>query len=309
MKVASALTLLALTACAHRVPPQRPSAVLYDDLLRLVTVEAAAGWDIDRLEVASLLGPALMSVCQTTPAAQLELAGWLEAEIARAGGPVDEAWRRAGKDRDAVRDVVELDRVRQVLTAAVDASATDCPYWAEGRDDFRGRQISLDRWQLSGGGGGKGIVVAQAGQRDLNFGGAGRLLLGRTFGLRHALYAGVELGASASFPRDASGERSALRLGLDLVTPVVYRRTFLNTYAEVEAGYLLHGTEGTATSPAELTHGLHLGVSFGGRATRTRLVFPGAALGLSVERAFADGDIPALTMVKLGLRVALDWDL
>jgi len=309
VKSVAALAVVALSSCAHRVPPQRPSAVLYDDLLRLVSVEAAAGWDIDRLEVAGLLSPALMSVCQATPSAQLELAGWLETEIAAAGGPVDEAWRRAGKDRDAVRGLVELDRVRQVLVAAIDASATDCPFWAEAHDDFRGRQISLDRWQLSGGGGGKGIVVSQGGRTDVNFGGAGRLLIGRTFGLRHALYVGGEIGGSASFPRDAAGDRSSLQLAVDLLTPVVYRRTFLNTYAELEAGYLLHGTEATATLPAEIAHGMHLGVSFGGRATRTRLVFPGAALGLSFERTFGSGDVPPLTMLKLGLRVALDWDL
>jgi hypothetical protein len=305
----AALALVAVGCGAGRVPPARPTRVLYDDLRRLVSVQAAAGWDIDRLEVESLLDSALMSVCGATTTAQLDLAAWLEVEIARAGGDVPSAWRRAGKRASAVKDLVELDRIRQVLLAAIDAAPADCPYWAEGRDDFRGRQISLDRWQLSFGGGGKAIAVAQGGARDLNFGGAGRALLGRTFGTAHGLYVGGEVGASASFPRDDAGERGALRLGLDLVVPVVYRRTFLTTYVEAEAGYLVHGTEPTENMPTELDHGFHVGAAFGARSTRKRLVFPGVALGASYERTFGDGDTPPLHMFKLGMRVAIDWDL
>jgi hypothetical protein len=33
------------------------------------------------------------------------------------------------------------------------------------------------------------------------------------------------------------------------------------------------------------------------------------ALGASYERTFGDGDTPPLHMFKLGMRVAIDWDL
>jgi hypothetical protein len=100
------------------------------------------------------------------------------------------------------------------------------------------------------------------------------------------------------------GERTALELGIDLVTPLVYRRTLTNTYLELEAGWLGHATE---DDWGAFDHGVHVGAAFGGRALRTRFLFPGAAFGVSWERTFLDG--PDVTSVKVGLRVAFDLDL
>lgn len=299
-----ALALTPLAACARPRPTQPTVAALHGDLERLIDVQAAAGWDIDRLEVEELLSPALMSVCEVPPARRDELAAWLADAIATRGGPVDHAWRAAGRDRGAVAELVRLDRMAQVLDAAIRAAPADCPFWAEASDDFGGRQISRDRWQVSFGGGGKGIVVNRDGETDLNFGGAGRLLLGRTFGTEHGVYLGAEFGGTASFPREAGtdGERGALVLGIDLVTPLVYRRTFVNSYVEVEAGYLGQTTE---EDLADWRHGLHLGAAIGARATRARLFFPGAAFGVGLERLPSEDT----TVVKVGLRAALDWDL
>jgi hypothetical protein len=118
------------------------------------------------------------------------------------------------------------------------------------------------------------------------------------------LYVGGELGASAFFPKDAMGERGALKLGADLVTPIVYRYTLTNAYFEVEGGYLGHATEEDWTA---IGHGIHFGIAVGGRALRQRIVFPGLAVGLSWERVFQPGD--DLTVLKLGARVAFDLDL
>ncbi|MEZ4366033.1 MAG: hypothetical protein R2939_07070 [Kofleriaceae bacterium] len=295
----------AVAACSRLPPPAHPTtAALYGDLQRLVTIQAAAGWDVDRLEYEDLLAPALMSLCRVPVERRRELAAWLADEIGRRGGAVDDAWRQAGKDLDRVGTLLELTRIDGLLALAT-ASAADCPFWLEPDDAFAGRQISRDRWQVSVGGGGKGTVVRRDGQTDVNFGGAGRLLLGRTFGTTHGLYAGLELGGSASFPRDeVDGERGALKLALDLVTPIVYRHTLVNSYWEAEAGYLARTTEDEVGT---FEHGLHLGVAVGGRATRARLFFPGAALGVSYERLGSGDD--AATLLKIGLRVALDWDL
>lgn len=294
-----------LIGCARNVPPTRPAAALYRDLERLVTVTAAGGWGLDRREVDALLPAALDSLCRVEPLQREALRAWLDVEIERAGGPVESAWRRRGKKLGKVSDLLRLTRIRAVLGHAIVQADQDCPFWLEPDEGFAGRQISDDRFQLSFGGGGKAIAVVQGDRTDLNFGGAGRLLFGRTFGSRAGVYVGAELGASASFPKDDLGERSSLLFGFDLVTPVVYRHTLTNTYLEAEAGWVGHVTEDDLT---KIDHGVHVGVAFGGRATRRRFLFPGAALGLSYERTDSD-DAPPLHAVKLGFRVAFDWDL
>lgn len=306
MRAAGVAVVAVIAAgCARRLPPQTPTAALYRDLERLVSVEATAGWSIDRLEVEGLLPAALDSVCRVDAVDRATLLAWVDTEITRAGGPLEDAWRRAGKQMSEVEHLLTLTRIRLVLDHAMTAAPADCPFWIEPDPAFAGRQISDDRWQLSFGGGGKGIVVIQGGRSDLNAGGAGRVLLGRTFGVHGGLYLGVEAGASASFPKDDSGTRSGLVLGFDTVVPLVYRYRLVNTYLEVEAGWLGHVTEEALET---VDHGLHVGVAFGGRATRTRFLFPGAALGVSYERTFPD-DGPSLNMVKIGFRVAFDWDL
>lgn len=300
----AALALLALAGCASTLPPERPNAALYRDLERLVSVAGTAGWGIDRLEVEGLLAPALDSVCRVEPIRRRELLAWLDTQIARNGGPVEDAWRRSGKRLRRVKTLLTLTRIRLVLEHADVQADADCPFWIEPDEDFAGRQISDDRWTLSGGGGGKAMSVIQGDQLDLNFGGAGRLLVGRTFG-SNALYTGGEIGASASFPKDETGMRVGLVLGIDVVIPLVYRRTFVNSYLELEAGWLGHGTEEDTST---IDQGFHTGVAFGGRATRTRFFFPGAAFGVSYERTFPkDGD--PLHAIKVGLRVAFDVDL
>ena len=302
-----ALALVTLAACARTLPADRASASLYRDLERLVTLTEAAGWDIDRLELEALLPETLASVCRVDRARRAELLTWLDHEIVRRGGPVEDAWRRRGKRLSQVSDLLTLTRVRLTLDQAMTAADGDCPFWVEPDQDFAGRQISDGRWQVSFGGGGKAIGVRQGGRTDLNAGGAGRLLVGRVLGTRAALYTGLEIGPSASFPKDEAGMRSSLVIGVDVVAPVVYRHTFTNAFAEAEAGWLGASTE---QDLGDLRHGIHLGAAVGARAARARWLFPGAALGASWERTFPREDQgEARTTIKIGLRVVFDLDL
>lgn len=296
------LCTIALTACARRPAPQDPTPrALFRDLERQVTVTAATGWGVDRLEIEGMLESTLDSVCRTDPLARRSLARWLDDTILQLGGPVEEAWRARGKDLGKVEDLLVLTRVK-LLLARAEEMANDCPFWIEPESPFRGRQVSESKYQLSFGGGGKGIVVRQGGEVDLSAGGAGRLLIGRAFTEGHALYAGLEGGASASFPKDEMGERTSLVLGVDLVAPLVYRRTLTSAYFELEGGWLGRATEQDWNA---IDHGLHVGVAVGARALRTRFLFPGAALGFSYERTFGDD----VTLLKVGARVAFDLDL
>ena len=286
-------------ACGGAVPPPTDSAALHRDLERLVELADAEGWSIDRVEVEEALPPALESVCRTTSTARLQLRDWLDAQIAAKGGDVEAVYKQRGNDLGNVSELLTLTRVRMLLQRSIEVSDADCPFWLRENPKFRGRQILDDRWFLSLGGGGKGIVVQQAGQADLNFGGAGRLLIGRGFGPHATLLAGLELGGSAAFPKGADGERGDLAVSVDIVAPLVYRHRRVNSYWELEAGYIAHTPEDTF-DPA---HGFHLGASLGGTASRRRWIFPGAAFGISYERVADDN---TLHFIKLGFRVAID---
>jgi len=298
-------TLLA-TACARTLPPDPSSAALYRDLQRIVGLQTTAGWQIDRVEIEGILPAALMSLCRVEPESRARLLRWLDERIAALGGPVEDAYANRGHKLSRVKALLAETRIRMALARAMEAAAEDCPFWLEPKPGFRGRQISDDRWQLSLGGGGKGILVSQGGEQDIHFGGAGRILFGRAIGDRWSLYAGAEAGASASFPRDDEGGRGALVLGVDVVAPVVARFRFVNSYVEAEAGYLARVTEDQHAP----VHGMHVGAAVGGRATRTRWFFPGAAFAVSYERTFpraSQGE--PLQTVKIGFRVAFDLNL
>lgn len=304
MKLWILLALLLLSACGKRPGPTQPTErVLFRDLERLVTVAATTGWGIDRLEIENMLETTLDSTCRVDPLTRRSLATWLTSEIEKRGGPVDKAWRERGKKLSKVDDLLVLTRI-QMLLARAEEVAHECPFWIEPEDHFRGRQISERKFQLLFSGGGKGIAIAQGNDVDISAGGAGRLLLGRMFEGGHGFFAGIEIGGSAAFPKDAMGMRTALELAADIVFPLVVRRTFTNSYIEFEGGYLTRTTERDWSA---YDHGIHVGVSFGARSLRQRFVFPGVAFGISYERILLDGD--DLRMIKVGARVALDLDL
>ena len=285
-----------------RLPaPKGPTeAALFHDLERQVSVASAIGWGPDKLEIEGIVKATLDSTCRVHPLARRSLATWLDDELRLRGTP-EAAWRAHGKDLSKVDELLALVRIQKLLARAEEL-AVDCPFWIEPEDDFRGRQISTQRWQIVAAAGGKGIAVHQHDRDDLSFGGAGRVLFGRAFSEENALYAGVELGASAAFPKDAMGTRTGLVIGIDVVTPLVYRHTLTNTYWELEGGFLARTNE---ADWSKIDPGVHAGVTFGGRALRQRWVFPGAAFGVSIERTFDDD----VTLVKVGGRVTFDIDL
>lgn len=296
--------LIVALGCAQTLPPEPAASALYRDLQRLVTLRSAIGWQIDRFEIEALMPEVLMSVCQTEPRAREALIFWLDARIKTLGGPVADAYRSRGKKLGNVSELVELTRIRDTLKAAGQYTPADCPFWLEATPGFAGRQISDDRWQLSFGGGGKAILVDQQGQSDVNFGGAGRLLVGRTMGPQWGFYTGADFGGNAGFPKDSGGDRSKLVLTVDAVVPLVMRYRLVNTYLEAEVGYFAHATE---EDWGDVGHGAHVGMAVGARSSKVRWFFPGAAFGISYDRTFEDGgDYHAL---KVGFRVAVDVDL
>lgn len=290
--------------CAESLPPTSSGRALYGDLQRMVRWRSAQGWSVDRLALSAVEGDALESTCRTPAPDRDVLLGWLDSEIVRRGGPVEEAWRRAGKNLAAVAELLELTRIRMVLAAAAGSAPADCPFWLTPDEPFRGRQIADDRWQLTLEGGGKGILLRSEGELDISAGGAGRVLVGRTFGSRLAVLTGVELGGGAELRPNGDGERGVV-FAFDVVVPAVLRWRMVSTYLEAEAGYLAHWTE----RDQGVVSGVHLGAAFGFKALRQRWIVPGLAIGIAYERTLPGDDRPVLELFKIGLRVTLDFDL
>ena len=298
------LSLCALPGCSRTLPPRPTQAALYRDLQRLVTLAEAAGWGIDRYEIEAMLPTALMSVCQVPPEDAHALELWLDTRIAALGGPVDVAYEKRKRKLSRISTLLETVRIRDTLRAALMTASSDCPFWLRADEQFAGRQISDDRWQISLGGGGQGHLVRQGDINDIQFGGAGRALLGRNLGDRFSLYAGLEVGGSASVPKGADGDRTNLVVAVDLVAPVVLRYRLVNTFVELEGGYLARATE---DDWRRISHGFHLGAAVGARTERVRWFFPGAVFGIGYDRV-EDGGV-LRNAVKLGVRVIVDIDL
>lgn len=288
-----------LVACGGALPAAQDSAALYRDLERLVEVAQREGWEIDRKEVQGLEADALLSVCQTSSEGRLVLASWLDGRIADMGGPVEQAYARAGNDVKAIEDLLSLSRIRMLLRLSLDAAPADCPFWLHPSPGFKGEQLLDDRFILSIGGGAKGVLVTQAGNDELNFGGAGRVLVGHGFGRHATLFTGFELGGSAGFPENVSGERTGPVIAIDFVAPLVYRHRLVNTYLEAEAGYVAHLTRGEI----DPTHGIHVGIAIGASRSRVRWLFPGLAFGIGYNRISEDRP---LHLLKLGFRITFD---
>lgn len=280
-------------------------AGLYRDLERLVTLSNAAGWGIDRYEVEDLLPEALASACQVPERERRALLDWLDARILEAGGPVEVAYRERGRDLDEVGRLLELTRIKLVLAEANLRARAECPFWVEPSPLPRPRQLLDDHWVLSFGGGGQGIGVVQGGDLDFRAGGAGRLTVGRAFGPRWMLSAGLEGGALAAFPKNEMGQRENLVLGVDASLPVVLRYRLVNSYLEIEAGYAAQVRE-SADGIGDPVSGVQAGFSVGAQGARRRFILPGAAFGVTVQRTFPGEGEPPLWVLKAGLRVAID---
>ena len=289
-----------VSGCLQTLPKHTATKSLYRDLQRMVGLNTVVGWEIDRVEYRELLSDALMSVCRVPVDKRADLVSWLDARIIKLGGPVETAYEKRGRKLAKVQTLLELTRIRGLLTTTMAAAKKDCPFWIRPNDNFRGRQLTDNRWLLSLGGGGKAIGVVRNGTAALSGGGAGRLLFGRAFGSRWTILAGGEFGGSGEFPRE-QGVEDGVVLSLDLVTPLVIRYRFVNAYVELEAGYLYRFTDASEGSAS----GGHIGIAFGGRASRRRIVFPGAVFGVALERTFPKLG-KGITLIKIGFRAVID---
>ena len=300
--ITTVFVALATLACARNLPADKSAAALHRDLHRIVSMTAVVGWSIDRTEYEQMLPTALQSVCRISPDKRTMLLAWHDQRIAEMGGPLEQAYQKRGRKLSRVKALLEMTRIRTLLARSIETAEADCPFWLEPSDVFRSRQTTDDRWLVSAGGGGKFIVLNSGGDTNINAGGAGRLLVGRTIGTRFSILGGLEIGGSGGRAEETADGTRELYFAIDAVAPLIMRYHMLNSYLEIEGGPMYR----IAENVDDPTPGIHGGIAIGGRTSRQRWIFPGVVFGLALERTFANpGDEP-ITMFKLGFRAELD---
>jgi len=297
----AALAALLLGGCMGL--PRRPAErALYVDTRKVVEVNERLGWEIDRHEIADAVPTLLPSVCQTEPEARLGLGRWLAARIVEEGGSAEARYRDNGHDLEEVRHLLRLERTRDLLEAAAEASAEDCPFWLEPDSDFPGRHGSARRFTLVLESiGGAGLVIRGD---DVALGGTGGGRVLGSFGLgdRLALAVGGEVGVVAAFPEDADGNRTLVGNFAGAV-PVLLRLRNSLSVVDLEAAPVFRYSGGHLRSP-----GARLSIGYGLSALRGGGFMPHALLWIGYEwQPPRDGN-PAEHSLRLGTKVGLNWD-
>lgn len=227
------LALITLAGCAT-LPSDPVEAALYMDLRKGTDLGDDSGWHVDRLELESEAEEALHSACQVDRTARTHLDSWLTGQIAFAGGPAEEQYRKNGGDFDAVEDALDYERVRAILRYAEAHASDDCPFWLEVDPEFRGVQGDSDRFVLLAESGAFGSVVFEGSEVAIGGGGSGRLLFGHGFGPQITLALGGEIGGTGAFVDDPDGDGRALVTTFTAATPLLLRVTHFSRLYDFE---------------------------------------------------------------------------
>jgi len=190
------------------VPDHPVEGALYNDLHTLVVTRERIDWSVDRVELEKLGGAVLRSACAVAPSRRAALRGWLTARLEAAGGSAEAAWVAAGRDLEAVREVLTLARVRMALDYAEARAEADCPFWLPVEPDFAGVHAAQRRFVLHAESMGSAQILVTEGDASLGGHGLLRILPGVGLSDRLTLAMGVESGVSSTFPRDGDGRRA-----------------------------------------------------------------------------------------------------
>lgn len=278
------------------------------DVRKIVEVQAAAGWKIDRYEYEKMMPDTLLSVCRTTDETRSLAIATLEREVKKLGGPLDEALRQNGNKIGKLKPLLFATRVAYTLKEAVRRAPSECPMWVTPERTFRSVQTGVDRFTLTVEGGGMGLLQYSAVHPKgtlgwtLGGGGGGRLLLGRGFGHEWSVRTGVEVSVIALVQRDKNS--TSLPLQFNGAVPLILRYTDISWHYNFEVAPLAMFTE----SDPGLRYGFRVGLMIGISALQVRSFIPWAGVGGAAE-VFPEADGRS-TLVNLrgGVRAGLDWD-
>ncbi|MGZ3422519.1 MAG: hypothetical protein ACXVEF_25520 [Polyangiales bacterium] len=294
------LSLAVSTAGPARADPRSSDDLafeaLIEDLERIIEVQQAGSWRIDRYEIEDMMPAALMTVCKIPPQVRKRAIAYYERKIREQGGPIEEAWKR-DKDLDHHKLLLFYTRVRALLVAADARSATDCPVYLAPERDFHGWQSDAHRWALNVETGGLLQLRRSGGHWTYGGGGLVRLLVSRGF-TRHSLLFGPEFAGGAMLRVGAEG----FVVNYFPAFPVVLRIHDRSWHYDVEvAPVALFQADDIRRS-----FGFRFGLSTGTQARRTRGVIPWAGIAFAYE-TYPSGARPAAQFIRGGFRFGIIW--
>lgn len=302
-----AATCPALTAHADEELERSADNLLFD-LQKVVELQQASGWKIDRYEYEEMMPDALLSVCRATEALRAHAQGRISAEVLALGGPLEQALPSVDYDVSELEPLLFATRVEQTLAEAIRRAPAECPVWIRPVPEFRSLQTGVDRFTLTFEGGGTALIqyaprpAPGTSALTLGGGGGGRLLVGRGFSHVWSVRAGAEFGAAALVRRGQVG--TSLPLQFLGAIPVVVRYTDVSWHynAEVAALGLVEEEGGS------LRYGARAGVMLGISTLQVRSFIPWVGFGAAVELFPEAAGRPTLMNVKGGVRAGVDWD-
>lgn len=273
-----------------------PFEALTEDLERLVEIQQAGSWRIDRYEIEDMMPAALMTVCKIPKQVRVRAIAYYDRKIGEEGGPLEEAWKR-DKELSHHKTLLFYTRVRALLQAADERAATECPVYLAPEPDFHGWQSDAHRWALHVETGGLLQIRRSVGHWTYGGGGVIRVLFGRGFG-RHSILFGPEFAGGAMLRVGADG----FVVNYFPAFPVVLRIHDRTWHYDVEVAPV-------ALFQADDIHrsfGFRFGVGAGTQARRTRGVIPWAGIGFAYE-SYPSGARPAAQFLRGGLRFGIVW--
>jgi len=300
LRVAVALLVLMGSASAQvTLPPEGEEPAfraLAVDLERIVEVQQAGGWRIDRYEIEDMIPSALMTVCRVPVATRARVLAWYEKRIALLGGPAEKAYQG---DLSAIKPLVFLTRVRDLLVETNKRALRECPFWLSPDPGFHGIQSDRHRFNLNVETG--GLIQLRKTEGSWTYGGGGviRGLLSRGFEHTTILF-GPEFAGGAMLKVGGGG---TVVINYFPAFPVVLRlhdRTW-HYDIEVAAVSLFQATD------TRFSFGVRFGVGGGIQGRRTRGLIPWAGLAFAYETYFP-GARPQATFLRGGLRVGVVWN-
>lgn len=268
------------------------------DLERLIEIQQAGGWRIDRYELEDMVPIALQTVCKTPPATRARALAWYDRRVALLGGGVEAAYAKT-KDLSSLKPLLFVTRVRMLLAEAIHRSGKECPFWLEPDAGFHGIQSDRHRFTLSVETG--GLVQLRNTEGKWTYGGGGviRGLIGRGFEHTSILF-GAEFAGGAML---RIGEGGDFVINYFPALPVVFRMHDRTYHYDVElAPVALFQADDTRRS-----YGIRFGLGGGVQARRTRGVIPWAGVAFAYETYFP-GARPQMSFLRGGLRVGIVWN-
>jgi hypothetical protein len=293
---AFAVLALALPAKAEPSADQQAHEALISDLERLVEIQQAGSWRIDRYEIEDMMPSALMTVCKIPATVRARAIAYYDRRIREEGGPLEAAWAR-DKDLSTHKTLLFYTRVRALLVAADDRARTECPVYLVPEPDFHGWQSDAHRWALNVETGGLLQLRRSGGRWTYGGGGVIRLLFSRGFS-RHTILFGPEFAGGAMLRVGAEG----FVVNYFPAFPVVLRIHDRSWHYDVEVAPV-------ALFQADDIHrsfGFRFGVGMGTQARRTRGIIPWAGIAFAYE-SYPSGARPAAQFIRGGLRFGIVW--